>query len=95
MKQIIVLTNNVILMGEVTHEDGVVTIEKPYSITLSPDGYLLQPFLEKHTGNRWDIFTTSKRNILSIKDADKNDILDEYLKLISGIQTEDKQIILG
>jgi len=94
MNKITVLTNNVILIGDTDENAYGVIIQKPHSITLSPDGYVIQPFLEKFTGQNWPELFIKDKDVLCVNKAENNEILQGYLEKISGIQTEDKKIII-
>ena len=101
--KIVVLTNNVILIGRVKEVDDGIIITKPNAIKLTPTGkyndgkpemnYELSPFLQEHTGQSWDEMPLKDIHILTSATAEKNDLLDNYLQLISGIQLPTPGII--
>ncbi len=94
MNKIVVLTNNVILIGNV-HENNIgMIIDKPHSIQRTADGFQLIPFLENFTGQEWKEVTIQNKDILTSTEAENNEVLQAYLKKISGIITEDNKIIL-
>ena len=93
MNKILVLINNVILIGNVTESNDEVTIDKPYSIKLTSDGYQLQPFLKDFTGQDWPSMTFLREHILTSNKAEQNDILVQYLSTISGIELPNDKII--
>jgi len=93
--KLVITTNNIVLIGSVEVVDYGIIIDKPHSITLTPEGYILQPFLQKFTGQIWNNIELKDKDILTTGDIDMtNPILEEYLKKISGIEIENKQIII-
>jgi len=91
---IVVLTNNVVLIGDATETASGVLIAKPHSIQRAAEGFQIQPFLEMHTGQEWKEIEIKNEHILASKEADNNELLTAYLQKISGIQLEDKKIII-
>jgi len=95
MNAITILTNNVVLIGDSSEDNTHVTILKPYSVTQSAEGFLIQPFLQAHTGMEWPEFKTLNSNVLTSTMVDMtNPILEEYLKKVSGIDLGNQEIIL-
>ena len=95
MNAITVLNNNVVLIGDSTEDNTHLTIQKPYSVTQNPEGYLIQPFLQAHTGMEWPEFKTLNSNILTSTKVDMtNPILEQYLQIISGLDVSQPEIIL-
>lgn len=92
---ITVLTNNIILIGNTEETQGGILVDKPHSIQNTGTEYLLTPFLEKHIGQSLSQTFIKNEHILTSVVAENNELLQAYLKKISGIQLEDKQIILG
>lgn len=95
MNKITVLTNNVILIGDTKETPTGVTIDKPYSIQQRGEEYILTPFLEAHIGQRFPQAEIKTEHILTSVEAENNELLQGYIKQISGIEVEDTKIILG
>jgi len=91
---IVVLTNNVVLIGATTKTDNGVLIQKPHSIQRSGEGFQIQQFLEMFTGQTWDEIEIKDEHILASTEAQKNELLTAYLQKISGIDLGNKQIIV-
>ena len=94
MNKIVVTTGNIILIGNVVEQEHGIDIDKPYSITLTPNGYELQPFLEKFTGQNWKEIFLKDKDILSMVEAENNELLQAYLSKISGLDISQPEIIL-
>jgi len=92
--KLVVLTNNVVLIGDATDTASGVLIAKPHSIQPTAEGLQIQPFLEQFTGQEWKEIEIKTEHILALTDAENNDVLTAYLQKISGIQLEDKKIII-
>jgi len=94
MNKITLLINNVILIGSTTEDDYSVIISKPHSIQNHGDQYQLTPFLENLIGQNVPEITIKHDHVIDSFEAENNEILQGYLEKISGIQTEDKKIII-
>jgi len=94
MNKITLLTNNVILIGSTIEDDYGVIISKPHSIQNQGEQYQLTPFLENLTGQNIPEITIKHEHVIDSFVAENNEILQAYLEKISGIQTEDKKIII-
>ena len=92
--KILVLTNNVILIGSVTDTLAGVIINKPYSIQNNGSEYILTPFLEAHVGQPVSHIVLKNEHIMTSFDAENNELLQGYLTKISGINLTSKEIII-
>jgi len=90
----VLLNNNAILIGSVELDGDSCIIQDPYLIQNNGTEVLLIPFLEATLKQKMKTFKTHERNILSIIDAEKNDILDTYLSSITNIELPKKEIII-
>lgn len=94
MNCITILTTNVILIGDTEVTDTGVTIQKPYSIQkANGEEFVMTPFLQAHIGQEVETLDLKSEHILCSVECEKNDLLDGYLKQISGIVLEDKKIV--
>ena len=93
--KIVVLTNNVVLIGDTTITDDGVLILRPHSVQRDDVGFKIQPFLEMFTGQEWSEIEIKNEHILASTEADNNELLQAYLQKISGIDITPPEIILG
>ena len=93
MNEIIILENNIVLIGTVKEIENGIKIYKPYSIQRSSEGFQLQPFLEMFTGQNWNEVEIKNSSILTKGKAENNELLQGYLQKISGIEVKHPKII--
>jgi len=90
------LSNNVILVGKLEkEEDEFYIVKKPYMIVSNGESVMLIPYLEDLLGQEIDFCQLTKNQIISIIPAENNDLLQTYIKEITGIETPGEHLILG
>lgn len=95
MNRITITTNNIIIIGDTeVFEDGGVVISKPYSIQNNGQEYILQPLFEAHIGQPVPKLSLKAIHVLDSFEAQNNDLLQGYLKRVSGIELSDQKIFV-
>ena len=90
------LSNNVILIGKVEKEDSEsYVVKKPFMIVSNGESVMLIPYMNDLLGQEIDLCTLNKNQIISIINADNNELLQTYIKEITGIEIPGEQLILG
>ena len=89
-----VLQNQIILAKSIIHED-VYELQDPYLVFQQQGQVAITPYLQDIIGQEVKHLEISKDKVLAVLPAEtKNEILQTYLKQISGIDTG-PELILG
>ena len=90
-----ILSNNIVIIAKsIGFEDGY-ELQDPYMVYHNQGQVMLTPYLQDVIGQKAETIEIKNKDILTITPAEtKNDILQSYLKQISGIETGG-ELILG
>jgi hypothetical protein len=90
------LSNNVILIGKLEKEESdFYILKKPYMIVTNGESVMLIPYMADLISQNVDTCKITKNQVISIIEANNTEILQTYIKEITGIETPDNQLILG
>ena len=90
------LSNNVILIGKVEEEtEDSFIVKKPFMIVNNGESVMLIPYMNDLIGQEVDICELNKNQIISIIETKNNDLLQTYIKEITGIEVPGEELILG
>ncbi len=85
--QITKLITNALIIGKTYQSGNIIHIEKPYACYPTPEGLQMQPFDKEILGKDLDIISIDNKNVVYSTEPSQ-DIINTYLKAISGIETE-------
>ena len=86
--------HNQLIIGKVLELNDTIDVVSPYSVQPTPQGLDLQPLDKDILGKEIKEITLYKSNLIYIADPGQ-ELKNTYLSAISGIELDDKKLILG